>query len=44
MNFYKRFNKAEIHYDIRQKKIVKRIKYNWERLWRETELSVDKYC
>ena len=35
-----RFNKAGVHY-IYTKKKFPRIKDNWERLWRETELSVD---
>jgi len=35
-----RFNKAGVHY-IFTKKNFPRIKDNWERLWRETELSVD---
>ena len=35
-----RFSKAGVHY-IYTKKKFPRIKDNWERLWRETELSVD---
>ena len=35
-----RFNKAGVHYIYTKKKFT-RIKDNWERLWRETELSVD---